>query len=171
MRDSTEGTATDPLDREYAAGWAPDAGDKTRGEVVAVSKRDAGFGTYPIYTLAITDGYDARTKDGELVTDEIAIHAQREVLRRKLANAQVGVGDEVGVKYQGPPKGTGRSHRYRVLKYLPDGGHVETCSDPDDELDYDDDDAATAEALEAERDKIDAASSELHKPLEGVGRR
>jgi hypothetical protein len=168
--ESTTRRGTDPLDREFAAGWAPDAGDKTRGTVTAIDRRDAGFGQYSIYVLELTDGYTARTTDGEMVTDEIAVHAQRDVLRRKLANANVAVGDEIGVKYQGPPQGTARSHRYRVLRYLSDGSYVEASYD--DELDKDEAqaelelDADTQAAFQHERDERDAAVS-VHAPLEG----
>ena len=106
----------DPLDRTFAPGWASEPGDKVRGTLVSVDKRTSEFGTYPIYTLQITDGYSARSKSGELVTGEIAVHANRDVLRRKLANADIAIGDEIGAKYQGPPLGTARSHRYRVIK-------------------------------------------------------
>ncbi len=152
----------DPLDREWAPGWAPEAGDKIRGGFVAgPSWRKTKFGGYPVYTLELCDGYEARTKDGTLVTGEVAVHASRGVLERKLENAELTFGDEVGIKYQGPPRGTARSHRYRVVKYLPDGGFVEVSYDPDDELDASDEDqAATAAALESERDERDAQASE-----------
>lgn len=165
MPDTSENTALDrdqdPLDREYAPGWAPEPGDKVRGIFNALEERRGDFGRYPIYTLALTDGYSARIKTGELVTVEVAIHAQRDVLQRKLANARLRIGEEVGVKYVGPPLGTARSHRYRVVKYLPDGGFVEAPYDPYDELDADPDDVgATQQALEEERQDRDAALSD-----------
>ncbi len=56
------------------------------------------------------------------------MHASREVLRRKLAKADIN--QIVGIKYQGPPNNGARSHRYRVLVYEPDGTYTE--------LEYDD---------------------------------
>ena len=154
----------DPLDREYAAGWAEEADDKIRGTLISRDARTGDFGTYPIYTVALTDGYAARVKSGELVTDEIAVHAARDVLRRKLANAKLSIGDEVGVKYIGPPQGTARSHRYRVIRYLADGGYVEASYDPDDELDQEP--AQSVEADEAEARSQAALSSSVHAPLD-----
>jgi hypothetical protein len=75
----------DPLDREFAPGWAPEAGDKIRGKLIQRDERDGGFGAYPIYTLALADGYEARIGGGLDALDEVAVHASRDVLRRKLA--------------------------------------------------------------------------------------
>ena len=92
----------DDLDRDYAAAWQPDPGDKLVGTVVDISERDGAFGRYPIVTLSTEDG-------------ELAIHAFHDVLANELARIAPKVGDELGVKYAGkhPDKGY---HQYRVRR-------------------------------------------------------
>jgi hypothetical protein len=156
----------DPLDVEieFAPGWTPEPGDKVRGGLVHRDERDAGYGPNPIYTLEVESGYTARTKDGEVGPGElVAVHANRDVLRRKLTNARLEPDDEVGIKYQGPPEGTARSYRYRVIRFNADGSHVEVGYDDlgGEDGGPTDADAATQQALETERDKRDAALSLL----------
>ena len=129
-------TGSDPLDREFAPGWIEQAGDKIRGQLRGIDTRDAGYGPYPIYTFEPADGYPARTRDG-FVSDAVAVHVTRDVLRRKLENAKLAIGDEVGIKYLGPPRSGAKSHRYRVIKWRPDGSWVESTYDDEDGPDED----------------------------------
>jgi hypothetical protein len=158
---ATQDRSDDPLDQEdsFAPGWTEEPGDKLRGSLIGVGSRDAGFGPYPIYTAVISDGYEARTKEG-FVTDEVAIHASRNVLRRKLENAKLSLGDEFGVKYVGPPEGSAKAHRYTVVRYQDDGRTVAVSYDEPVDSPPADQDAETQAALEAERDQRDAALSE-----------
>jgi hypothetical protein len=146
--------ADDPLDQEFAPGWTEQPGDKVKGVIVEISSRDAGFGPYPIYTLELLDGYLARTKDGFTET-AVAVHASRDVLRRKLSTA--GIGDKIGIKYLGPPNDGARSHRYRVLKFAGDGSHVELSYDDVDNREVPVvGDERTELALAVERDEKEA---------------
>ena len=158
---ATQDHNDDPLDQEdsFAPGWTEEPGDKVRGSLIGVGSRDAGFGPYPIYTIVISDEYEARTKDG-FVDDEVAIHASRNVLRRKLENAKLSLGDEFGVKYIGPPEGSAKAHRYTVVRYEDGRASAVSYEEPVESRPPDDRDAETQAALEAERDKRDAALSE-----------
>jgi len=132
--------------------------------LVATDSRESEYGRYPIFTIELAAGTPARIKTGEFVEDRVAIHAQRDVLRRKLASLCPELGDEIGILYQGGPRGTAKSHRYRVIKYLPGGGYVEGRYEDEDEFSPDEADAATALALEAEQAERDALVS-VHAPL------
>ncbi len=158
---ATQDHSDDPLDQEdsFAPGWTEEPGDKVLGSLIGVGSRDGGFGPYPIYTIVISDEYEARTKEG-FVTDEVAIHASRNVLRRKLENAKLELGDEFGVKYVGPPEGSAKAHRYTVVRYEDDGRAVAIPYDEPVEPLPADEDAETQVAIEVERDERDAAISE-----------
>jgi hypothetical protein len=113
--------STDPLDREYAASWRPEAGEKVRGKLVDLSSRERdeafGGGRYAILTLELAE--PARAKD-EWVDDFVAIHCIHEVLERELARIRPKLGDELGIRYEG--KHPDRNyHRYRVHRYGDDG--------------------------------------------------
>lgn len=144
----------DPLDREYAAGWRPQSGEKVRGKLVDLSSRERdeafGGGRYPILTLELAES--ARTKDGS-VDDFVAVHALHEVLERELARIRPKLGDELGVLYQGkhPERGY---HRYRVHRYGNDGAGFDWG-------------AFGGEAGTAP-DGADAAVAELQRPLAAV---
>lgn len=104
----------DRLDAEFAPAWRPDHGDKLAGEVVALSERDGGYGSYPIVTL--------RRDDGE----ELAVHAMHQVLSSQLAELRPKVGDRIAIAYRGkvaPKSGTGAPyHSYRVVSDAATGG-------------------------------------------------
>jgi hypothetical protein len=158
---TTQDHNDDPLDQEdsFAPGWTEEPGDKLRGTLINIGTRDAGFGPYPIYTIAISDEYEARTREG-FVADEVAIHASRNVLRRKLENAKLSLGDEFGVKYIGPPEGDARSHRYTVVRYEDGRASAVSYEEPVEDRPPDEGEAETQAALEAERATRDAALSE-----------
>lgn len=83
------------LDAEvaYAEAWIPEkAGDETKGVVVSVSSRDAGYGDYPIITIKTAAGHDQ------------AVHCTNAVLKRQAVEANVSVGDEFGVRFLGEAK-------------------------------------------------------------------
>lgn len=96
-------TVQDQLDRDFAPGWKPKAGDKLVGVVVDVTERDGSYGRYPIVTIRVEDG------------DELAVHAFHEVLQSELAKVAPKPGDELGIAYLGKHEERGY-HRYRVAR-------------------------------------------------------
>jgi hypothetical protein len=109
----SESTIDDRLDADYAPAWRPAVDDKLTGEVVALSERDGGYGTYPIITLKRDDG------------DELAVHAMHTVLSAQLAELRPKVGDRIAIKYLGKianKAGTGSYHGYRAVSDAADGG-------------------------------------------------
>lgn len=96
-------TVHDRLDRDFAAGWKPKAGDKIVGVVVDVTERDGSYGRYPIVTIRVEGG------------DELGVHAFHEVLQSELAKVAPKPGDELGIAYLGKHAERGY-HRYRVAR-------------------------------------------------------
>lgn len=104
----------DRLDASFAPAWRPDVDDRLIGEVVALSERDGGYGSYPILTI--------RRDGGE----ELAVHAMHDVLSRELAKLRPAVGDRLAIKYCGkvsPKSGAGAPyHSYKVVSDAAAGG-------------------------------------------------
>jgi hypothetical protein len=99
----------DRLEADFAPAWRPERGEKLVGEVVAISERTGGYGSYPIVTLRRDDG------------GEVAIHAFHQVLAARLAEVQPKVGEHLGVKYEGEINGGERRyHSYRVVVDRPE---------------------------------------------------
>ena len=95
-----------PTDEEYGTAWRPQAGDTVSGIVESIKLIDPnGRGAYPCV--------DIREDDGELVS----VHAFHSVLRRELARKAPGLGDRIGITYQGMREGGQNPdgyHAYRV---------------------------------------------------------
>lgn len=109
----SKSTIDDRLDAAYAPAWRPDVDDKLSGEVVALSERDGGYGSYPILTI--------RRDGGE----ELAVHAVHQVLSSQLAELRPKVGDRIAIKYLGKianKAGTGSYHGYRAVSDAATGG-------------------------------------------------
>jgi hypothetical protein len=95
----------DRLNAEFAQAWKPDPGDVLVGEVIELSERDGGYGSYPIVTV--------RQDNGE----EAAFHAYHTVAASQLAEQRPAIGERVGIKYRGRVKGDGPHgpyHSYTV---------------------------------------------------------
>lgn len=94
----------DRLDQESTY-WEPEAGDSLIGTVVGLATRSGDYGDYPVVTV--------RTPAGAY----IEVSGMRSVLREKIYEKDLQVGDEVGFKYEGEKeskKGT-KYHSYRVV--------------------------------------------------------
>jgi hypothetical protein len=103
MTQKSHTSLEDRLDADFPPAWRPEPGDKLVGEVVGVSERTGGYGSYPIVTL--------RCEDGE----EVAIHAFRTVLASRLADVKPRIGEQLGVKYEGEiDGGERRYHSYKL---------------------------------------------------------
>jgi hypothetical protein len=103
----------DRLDASFAPAWRPDVDDRLIGEVVALSERDGGYGSYPILTI--------RRDSGE----ELAVHAMHQVLSSQLAELRPKVGDRIAIKYLGKianKAGNGSYHGYRAVSDAATGG-------------------------------------------------
>jgi hypothetical protein len=97
----------DLVDKDYAEGWKPEAGDYLEGEIIEISKRDGGYGDYPIITVRQDDG------------NELAWHASPTIAKAQVADKQPNVGDRIGILYKGklPKKSDPKveQHVYRVV--------------------------------------------------------
>ena len=102
-------TVDDLLDLEVA-GWKPEPGDKVIGLVAMIQTAGEGgeYGAYPLLTIRKSDG-----------SGWVAVHAFHNVLRGEIARAEVGVGDVIGIKYNGKVEGGkfGKYENYRVINH------------------------------------------------------
>jgi hypothetical protein len=121
-QDSHIADIADRVDREYAAPWRPEAGDKLVGLVTELSQREGAYGTYPIVTVRGADGR------------ELAFHAFHQVAQNELARAKPAIGERVAVKYLGMKDGAGGGyHAYRVaVDRVEPALNWDAYADPDD---------------------------------------
>lgn len=93
----------DRLDAPDAEGWKPQPGDKVVGKILEISQRDGDYGPYKVVTIEKADGVP------------IAIHAFHSVLAGRLEDQKPGLGDIIGVKYEGKKQGAKNTYdNYKV---------------------------------------------------------
>jgi hypothetical protein len=99
-------TSTDPFaERDRAPAWTPQPGGKAIGRIAGFATWDAGFGRYPIVVIDQDNG------------ERVAVHAQRKILARELADIQPGAGERIAIRYEGEVErrdGNGTYHGYTV---------------------------------------------------------
>ena len=91
----TETTLQDRLDADYAPAWKPEPEGTLIGEIVELTERDGGYGSYPIVTV--------RQDDGQV----LAAHAFHTVLAQQLAEHRPAIGERIGIKYKGKTRSSG----------------------------------------------------------------
>jgi len=109
-------TLEDRLNADFATAWKPDPDGLLIGEVVELSERDGGFGSYPIITV--------KQDDGEL----LAFHAYHTVAASQLAAARPAIGARIGIRYKGKIDGGGTHgsyHGYRIVTDHPAGTSID----------------------------------------------
>lgn len=106
-------------------GWRPEVGDTIIGTIEDIGSRISDFNgePYPILTIAQEDG------------SVVAVHAFHSVLKNEIDALNPSIGDEIGVRYDGPkePKGglkkgmsAYESYRVRLDRKSPAGSSVPT---------------------------------------------
>jgi hypothetical protein len=99
------------LDREVES-WRPENdGDQVRGTVIKLDERDGLYGTTPVVTVATPDDR------------HVSIFGGRTVLKNKIDEAGLEVGDLFGVRYLGKKESASGAtyHDYNVVVRNPDG--------------------------------------------------